>query len=134
MQVAKRGGSSQRFLRRLARGLSSSLVSSCTLCSRQSAIRSTASCTTLGLPVASNTIQRRCFAAKVPKSVDIILREQIDELGYKGQHLQVSPGYARNYLVPEQLAVYASPANLKNYKVTLSVSSLKTLRNRLIYQ
>ncbi|MCI0421120.1 MAG: 50S ribosomal protein L9 [Acidobacteria bacterium] len=45
--------------------------------------------------------------------MEIILRERIDKLGVRGDVVNVSAGYARNYLLPKQLAVLATPANIK---------------------
>jgi len=45
--------------------------------------------------------------------MEIILRERIDNLGVRGDVVTVSPGYARNYLLPKKLAVLATPANMK---------------------
>jgi large subunit ribosomal protein L9 len=45
--------------------------------------------------------------------MDIILREDIDNLGARGQVVKVAPGYARNYLLPRRLAVAATDANRK---------------------
>ena len=38
----------------------------------------------------------------------IVLREDVEQLGKKGDLLDVAPGYARNYLVPRGLAMTAS--------------------------
>jgi large subunit ribosomal protein L9 len=43
--------------------------------------------------------------------MDLILRENVPQLGQRGDIVKVSAGYARNYLLPKQLAVPASPAN-----------------------
>jgi len=45
--------------------------------------------------------------------MEIILREDIDKLGARGQVVKVAAGYARNYLLPNRLAVPASEANKK---------------------
>jgi large subunit ribosomal protein L9 len=45
--------------------------------------------------------------------MEIILREDIDNLGARGQVVKVAPGYARNYLLPRRLAVTATDANRK---------------------
>jgi large subunit ribosomal protein L9 len=45
--------------------------------------------------------------------MEIILRERIDKLGVRGDVVNVSPGYARNYLLPKKFAVLATPANRK---------------------
>jgi len=46
----------------------------------------------------------------------VILREEVSSLGIKGDVVNVTPGYARNYLVPRQLAFEATPSNLKVYE------------------
>jgi len=41
--------------------------------------------------------------------VKIVLRADVDNLGNKGDLVEVAPGYARNFLVPKGLAMLASP-------------------------
>ena len=43
----------------------------------------------------------------------IILREDIDALGRKGETVVVKDGYARNYLLPKKLAILFSTGNLE---------------------
>ena len=43
----------------------------------------------------------------------VILRADIDRLGKLGEVVKVAPGYARNYLIPKNLAYPASGGNLK---------------------
>jgi large subunit ribosomal protein L9 len=45
--------------------------------------------------------------------MEVILREDIDKLGHRGQVVNVSPGYARNFLLPKRLAVAATESNKK---------------------
>lgn len=45
--------------------------------------------------------------------MEVILRENIDKLGARGQIVKVADGYARNYLLPKRLAVEATEANKK---------------------
>lgn len=45
--------------------------------------------------------------------MDVILREDVDKLGTRGQLVKVSPGYARNFLLPQRLAVAATESNKK---------------------
>jgi large subunit ribosomal protein L9 len=45
--------------------------------------------------------------------MQIILQEDIDKLGHRGDVVSVKPGYARNYLLPRKLAVEATAGNLK---------------------
>ena len=43
----------------------------------------------------------------------VILKETIDSLGIIGSEVSVSNGYARNYLLPQDKAVQATPQNRK---------------------
>ena len=43
----------------------------------------------------------------------ILLREDIDNLGARGEIVRVKAGYARNYLLPRKLAVEATANNVK---------------------
>jgi len=45
--------------------------------------------------------------------MDVILREDVDKLGSRGQLVKVASGYARNFLLPKRLAVPATEANKK---------------------
>ena len=45
--------------------------------------------------------------------MEVILREDVDKLGSRGQLVKVAPGYARNFLLPKRLAVPATDANKK---------------------
>jgi len=45
--------------------------------------------------------------------MELILREDIEKLGSRGQVVKVSPGYARNFLLPKRLAVLANESNKK---------------------
>lgn len=43
----------------------------------------------------------------------ILLREDVDDLGSRGEIVRVRAGYARNYLLPRKLAVEATSSNVK---------------------
>ena len=45
--------------------------------------------------------------------MEIILREDIDNLGTRGEVVKVAAGYARNFLLPKKLAVAATDSNRK---------------------
>jgi large subunit ribosomal protein L9 len=45
--------------------------------------------------------------------MDIILREDVVNLGTRGQVVKVAAGYARNFLLPRRLAVAATDSNKK---------------------
>jgi large subunit ribosomal protein L9 len=45
--------------------------------------------------------------------MEVILRDEIEKLGNRGDVVNVAKGYARNYLLPKRLAVPATAANKK---------------------
>jgi large subunit ribosomal protein L9 len=45
--------------------------------------------------------------------MDIILREDVEKLGNRGDLVKVADGYARNFLLPQKKAVAATDANRK---------------------
>lgn len=45
--------------------------------------------------------------------MEIILLKDIDNLGYKHDVVDVKPGYGRNYLIPQKMAVIANAPNRK---------------------
>ena len=45
--------------------------------------------------------------------VKLLLKESIKNVGRVGDVVEVSPGYARNYLIPHDLAVEPTPNNVK---------------------
>jgi large subunit ribosomal protein L9 len=45
--------------------------------------------------------------------MEVILREDVDKLGSRGQVVRVAAGYARNFLLPKKLAVTATESNKK---------------------
>jgi len=45
--------------------------------------------------------------------MEVILREDVDKLGTRGQLVKVASGYARNFLLPKRLAVAATESNKK---------------------
>jgi large subunit ribosomal protein L9 len=46
-------------------------------------------------------------------NTQVLLREDIDNLGARGEIVKVRAGYARNYLLPRKLAVKATASNVK---------------------
>ncbi len=47
----------------------------------------------------------------------LILRADIENLGHLGDVVDVKPGYGRNYLIPQDLAMLATPANLHAFEL-----------------
>ena len=44
----------------------------------------------------------------------VILQQEVKKLGKKGDIIEVSEGYARNYLLPQKLAIMATTNNVNN--------------------
>jgi large subunit ribosomal protein L9 len=43
--------------------------------------------------------------------MEVILKEDVNKLGHRGDVVKVADGYGRNYLLPGKLAIEATPAN-----------------------
>ncbi|MET7001169.1 50S ribosomal protein L9 [Chitinophaga defluvii] len=57
--------------------------------------------------------------------MQIILIQDVDNLGQKNELVSVKNGYARNFLIPQKFAVEASPSNLKQLQERLKVRQVK---------
>ncbi|QIR36924.1 50S ribosomal protein L9 [Tolypothrix sp. PCC 7910] len=47
------------------------------------------------------------------KRIQLVLTQDVSKLGKLGDLVDVAPGYARNYLIPQKLATHATPGILK---------------------
>ncbi|MBO9730462.1 MULTISPECIES: 50S ribosomal protein L9 [unclassified Chitinophaga] len=57
--------------------------------------------------------------------MQIILIQDVDNLGQKNELVNVKNGYARNFLIPQKFAVEASPSNMKQLQERLKVQKVK---------
>lgn len=57
--------------------------------------------------------------------MDIILIQDVDNLGAKNEVVKVRNGYARNYLIPQKMAIEANPTNLKQLAERVKVQTKK---------
>lgn len=55
----------------------------------------------------------------------VILRTDVAKLGHKGDVLDVSDGYARNYLIPKKLVIEATPQALAELKAKEDAAARK---------
>lgn len=62
--------------------------------------------------------------------MEVILRQDVDELGLEGDIVDVVRGYARNYLVPNGIALEATPQNRKALELQSKKIELKRLKGR----
>jgi large subunit ribosomal protein L9 len=49
----------------------------------------------------------------MPANIQVILQHDVDKVGQSGELVRVRPGFARNYLLPRQLAVPATQSAIK---------------------
>ena len=47
------------------------------------------------------------------KKLSVVLNKDVTKLGKRGDLVDVAPGYARNYLIPQGLGIYATPGVLR---------------------
>ena len=57
--------------------------------------------------------------------MQVILIQDVDNLGGRNELVTVKNGYARNYLIPHKFAVEANPSNLKQQEERLKVKTKK---------
>ncbi len=61
--------------------------------------------------------------------MELILTEEVEDLGEVGETIEVADGYGRNYLMPKGLAVEPTPGNKRRYeKVRKEISQRKEER------
>ena len=65
--------------------------------------------------------------------MELILLERIEKLGAMGDVVNVKPGFARNYLLPQEKALRATKANLARFEAEreiLNSAMKKTAKKR----
>jgi len=60
----------------------------------------------------------------------VLLREDVDDLGARGEIVRVRAGYARNYLLPRNLAVQATTGNVKGIEAERAALLKKEAKER----
>lgn len=63
-------------------------------------------------------------------TVQVILQQDLKNLGKSGELVRVRPGYARNYLVPRALAVPATSDNVARIEHEKRISAVKAAKAR----
>ena len=61
-------------------------------------------------------------------AMQVILREDVPNLGKSGDLVKVKPGYGRNYLIPQGLAVVATEGNVKQVEHQKKLISAKNAK------
>jgi large subunit ribosomal protein L9 len=60
----------------------------------------------------------------------VILTQTIESLGIIGSEVEVKPGYARNYLMPQKKAVLATPQNRRRLELEKAKFDLQIAKER----
>ncbi len=63
-------------------------------------------------------------------NTNVLLREDVDNLGTRGEIVRVKAGYARNYLLPRKLAVQATTGNMKQIEGERKALAKREARDR----
>jgi len=64
--------------------------------------------------------------------VKIILRADVRDLGRAGELVEVRPGYARNFLLPRELAVPATRANVRDWQKRIDAARTREQQERAV--
>jgi len=62
--------------------------------------------------------------------MEVILREDVPQLGHRGDLVKVKPGYARNYLIPRKLAMPATAGARKQVADMKAANARKDAREK----
>ncbi len=65
-------------------------------------------------------------------AVEVILLKNIDSLGEMGRIVRVKPGFARNFLIPRELAAFATKRLVKQFEHSKRVVEAKVSKTRAI--
>lgn len=60
--------------------------------------------------------------------MEVILLEDVDKLGRKGERVQVRDGYARNYLIPKKIALPATPGGIRRFEEEQKHKAIRELK------
>lgn len=60
----------------------------------------------------------------------VILIEDVEKLGFRGDIVDVKPGYARNYLIPKGLAWICNKSNLKRLENQKRIWEVKSIKEK----
>lgn len=64
----------------------------------------------------------------------VILKQNVDKLGRKGDVVNVAPGFGRNFLIPRKLALEVTPTNVKMIEIERQALKKKVEIERKSFQ
>ena len=65
------------------------------------------------------------------KNITVIIKNNHSQLGEKGEQLKVTPGYAFNYLIPNDFVEVATKGKIKHLNMLLDIERQKKKNNSL---
>ncbi len=66
----------------------------------------------------------------MPANIQVILQQDVDKVGQSGELVRVRPGFARNYLLPRQLAVTATQSAVRRIEHEKTVALAKAEKSK----
>lgn len=66
----------------------------------------------------------------MPATIQVVLQSDVDNVGKSGELVKVRPGFARNFLIPRQLAVPATTAAINRISHEKAVAVAKTEKQK----
>ncbi len=64
----------------------------------------------------------------------VILKQDVETLGRRGDVVNVAPGYGRNYLIPRKMALEVTSTNVKAIEIERAVQKKKLEAERKVHQ
>jgi len=64
----------------------------------------------------------------------VILKQDVEKLGRRGDVVNVAPGFGRNYLIPRKMALEVTPTNLKSIEIERAALKKKLEAERKVHQ
>jgi large subunit ribosomal protein L9 len=64
----------------------------------------------------------------------VILKQDVEKLGRRGDIVNVAPGFGRNYLIPRKMALAVTPTNLKSIEIERQALKKKVEIERKSFQ
>jgi len=64
----------------------------------------------------------------------VILKQDVENVGKRGDIINVAPGFGRNYLIPKKLATIVTASNLKMVEIDRQALKKKLEKERMSYQ
>jgi large subunit ribosomal protein L9 len=64
----------------------------------------------------------------------VILKQDVEKLGRRGEVVNVAPGFGRNYLIPRKMALAVTPTNMKMIEIERQALKKKAEIERQAFQ